>query len=90
MQYFAEDELVPLACSHNLPSLYVISVAPAFGVIDMTLESSLVESDVPIAEHHSRLQNPGSFYLRDIAITNCFWGQNLWVVSPQSHRWYYL
>ena len=67
MQDLAEDEFVPLACSHNFASEYMIFVAPAFRVIDMTLEDFLVQSGVLIAEHHARLQNPGSLLLRGMA-----------------------
>lgn len=67
MQDFAEDKFVPLACSHNLPSQYVISVAPAFRMVDMALEGSLIESGVLISEHHGRLQDPRPLLLGDIA-----------------------
>lgn len=69
MQNLAEDEFVPLACSHNFASEYVIFVAPAFRVIDMTLQGFLIQSGVFIAEHHGRLQNPGSLLLRGMAGT---------------------
>lgn len=67
-QSFASDEPFPLArlrCPYNLLSQYVFSVAPAFCVIDKTLEGSLIESEL-VATQNGHLQNSRSPLLGDI------------------------
>ena len=51
--------------AHNPLSQDVVLVAPAFCVIEMTLEGSLVESKV-ITKHYGHLQYSRSPLLRDI------------------------
>ena len=71
MQNFAKDEFVPLSRPYYLLSQYVISIAPAFCVINMALEGSFVKTEVFTTKHHGRLQNPRSLLLRDIRNTIC-------------------
>ena len=49
----------------NLLSQDVVSVAPAFCVIETTLEGSLVESKI-LTKHYGHLQHPRSPLLGDI------------------------
>ena len=61
-------KLLPVArpwCPYDLLSQYVVLVAPAFCVIDMTLEACLVVSEV-MSEHHDHLQESRPVLLRDI------------------------